>query len=99
MNTPPFPLLEARENTVSSRSICTGRSGSRTKKNFLPPTASKDYRVRFLYFIIAVILYNVWRLANFVLRDEVTVHLGETPPLRAWEIVQLVSRFLFDPGG
>lgn len=68
------------------------------KEHFLPQTASKDYRIRFLYFVIGVILHNVWRLANFVLRDMVTVNLGESPPIQAREIVQLLSRFLFDPG-
>ena len=68
------------------------------KEEFLPQTASKDYRIRFLYFVIGVILHNVWRLANFVLRDMVTVHLGESPPMPAKEIVQLLSKYLFDPG-
>lgn len=68
------------------------------KEHYLPPTASKDYRVRFLYFVIGVILYNIWRLANFVVRDEVDAHLGESPPLPASEIIILLSRYLFDPG-
>jgi len=68
------------------------------KEHFLPMCASKDYRNRFLYFVIGVTMYNVWRLANFVLRDEVDVDLGEKPPLRAGEIVELVGFCLFDPG-
>ncbi|WP_248516324.1 hypothetical protein [Salinarchaeum laminariae] len=40
------------------------------KANFLLQTATKDSRIRFLYFVIGVILYYVWRLANFVLREE-----------------------------
>lgn len=68
------------------------------KKHFLPTSASKDYRVRFLYFTIGVLMYNVWRLTNFVLRDEVDVDLGEKPPLRAGEIIELVAFCLFDPG-
>ncbi|WP_440765095.1 transposase [Natronorubrum sp. DTA7] len=69
------------------------------KNHFLPTCASKDYRIRFLYFVVGVMMYNVWRLANFVLRDEVNVDLGEKPPLRAGEIVELVGFCLFDPGG
>ncbi|WP_433629597.1 transposase [Halomicrococcus sp. NG-SE-24] len=68
------------------------------QKHFLPTSASKDYRVRFLYFTIGVLMYNVWRLTNFVLRDEIDVDLGEKPPLRAGEIVELVAFCLFDPG-
>lgn len=69
------------------------------KKHFLPQTATKDYRVRFLYFVIAVTLHNVWRLTNFMLRDEVDVDLGENPPIPAGELVELVGLFLFEPGG
>ena len=69
------------------------------RKHFLPTSASKDYRVRFLYFTIGVLMHNVWRLTNFLLRDEVDVNLGEKPPLRAGEIVELVAFCLFDPGG
>ncbi|MFC6838421.1 transposase [Halomarina ordinaria] len=68
------------------------------KAHFLPQTASTDYRIRFLYFVIGVILHNVWRLANFVLRDVVSVNLGESPPMPAKEVVQLIAKFLFDPG-
>jgi hypothetical protein len=69
------------------------------KQHFLPQTATKDYRTRFLYFVIGVVMYNVWRLTNFLLRDEVTVDLGESPPLPAGELTELVALCLFDPGG
>lgn len=68
------------------------------KEHFLPTSASKDFRVRFLYFVIAVVMYNVWRLTNFFLRDKVTVDLGEKPPIQAGEIGELVGVHLFDPG-
>lgn len=68
------------------------------KANFLPQTASKDYRIRFIYFIVGCIMYNIWRLANFVLRDEVNVDFGDDPPILGGEIVELVGFFLFDPG-
>lgn len=69
------------------------------KKHFLPTSATPDYRIRLLYFVIGVTLYNVWRMANFMLRDEVDVDLGEDPPILAGEIVELVGLCLFDPGG
>jgi len=55
--------------------------------------------LRFLYFTIGVMMHNVWRLTNFLLRDEVAVDLGEKPPLRAGEIIELVAFCLLDPGG
>jgi len=49
--------------------------------------------------MVGVMMYNVWRLANFVLRDEVAVDLGERPPIRAGELIEIVALCLFDPGG
>jgi len=67
------------------------------KKHFLPTSASKDYRIRFLYFVIGTLLYNVWRMANFILRDAVDVDFGEHPPILAGELIELVAFCLFDP--
>jgi IS4 transposase len=69
------------------------------KQNYLPRSASKDYRMRFLYFTVGVMMYNVWRIANFLLRDELDVDLGESPPILAGEMIELVAFCLFDPGG
>lgn len=67
------------------------------KKHFLPTAASKDYRLRFLYFVIGTLMYNVWRMANVILRDAVSRDLGEHPPILAGEIIELVAFCLFDP--
>jgi len=69
------------------------------KQHFLPKTSTMEYGKRFLYFLIGVVMYNVWRMANFILRDAVSVHLGEHPPITAGEIIELVAFCLFDPGG
>jgi hypothetical protein len=42
-------------------------------------------------------LYNVWRLTNLLLREALSVNLGEKPPLRASEIVELISFCLAPP--
>jgi len=68
------------------------------KKHFLPTTASTDYRVRLLYFTLGVVMYNIWRLTNLLLRDTVDVDLGDSPPLRAGEVVELIG-FCLAPGG
>jgi len=67
------------------------------KKHFLPTTASKDFRIRFLYFVVGTLLYNVWRMANFILRDSVDTDLGEHPPILAGELIELVAFCLFTP--
>lgn len=69
------------------------------KEHFIPRTATKDYRLRLLYFVFGVIMYNVWRIANFLLRDAFDVHLGDNPPIMAGEVVELIGFCLFDPGG
>jgi hypothetical protein len=69
------------------------------KQHFLPKTSTMEYGKRFLYFLIGVVMFNVWRMANFILRDAVSVHLGEHPPINAGEIIELVAFCLFDPGG
>lgn len=68
------------------------------KRHFLPTTASSDYRIRLLYFVIGVTMYNVWRFTNFTLREAVDVDLGENPPISAGEIVEIIGFCLFDPG-
>lgn len=70
------------------------------KDNFLPQVGSADYRVRFLYFVIGTILYNVWRTTNILFRDAVSdeVHFGESPPIPAGEMIELIAYVVFDPG-
>ena len=36
--------------------------------SFLAKTSSKDYGVRLFYFVFAVLLYNIWRLTDFLLK-------------------------------
>lgn len=69
------------------------------KQHFIPQTASKDYRLRLWYFVVGVILYNVWRMANFELREMVDGDLGERPPILAGEIVEILGFYLIEPGG
>jgi hypothetical protein len=61
------------------------------KENFLPRTASSDYRVRLFYFVASVLMYNVWRLTNLLVRSMVDVHLGEKPPIPAGEVSEILG--------
>lgn len=67
------------------------------KKDFLPTIASKDYRVRFLYFAFGVFMHNIWRLTNLLFREAVDVDLGEDPPIVAGEVVEIIA-FCIIPG-
>ncbi len=67
------------------------------KQHFLPTVASTDYRIRFLYFVIGVVMYNVWRVTNLLFRDAVDIHLGEQPPIPAGEFIEILA-FCIVPG-
>lgn len=61
------------------------------KHNFLPQTCSTDYRVRLFTFVAGVLMYNTWRLTNLILRHAIDADLGESPPLSAGELSQLLG--------
>jgi hypothetical protein len=69
----------------------------RLKADFLPSVGSKDYRLRFLYFVIGVIMHNIWRVGDFLLRDEADVELGEKPVFQASEVPEIFENCLFEP--
>lgn len=67
------------------------------KHDFLANTSSKDYRVRLFYFVFAVLLYNIWRLTDFLLKAGVDGEMDYTPVLTAGECVELVASALIPP--
>jgi hypothetical protein len=67
------------------------------KNDFLAKTSSKDYRVRLFYFIFAVLLYNIWRLTDFLLKAGIDGEMEYAPVLTAGECVELVSSALLPP--
>jgi len=64
------------------------------KGDFLAKTSSKDYRVRLFYFVFAVLLYNIWRLTDFLLKADVDGEMDYAPVLTAGECVELVCSAL-----
>ncbi|MFC4552398.1 transposase [Halorussus sp. GCM10023401] len=67
------------------------------KHDFLAKTSSKDYRVRLFYFVFAVLLYNIWRLTDFLLKAGVEGEMDYAPVLTAGECAELVSAALVPP--
>ena len=61
------------------------------KNDFLAKTSSKDYGVRLFYFVFAVLLYNIWRLTDFLLKAAVDGPMVYAPVLTGGEVVELVS--------
>ncbi|MFC7130623.1 transposase [Haloferax chudinovii] len=67
------------------------------KNDFLAKTSSKDYRVRLFYFVFAVLLYNIWRLTDFLLKAGVDGEMDYAPVLTAGECVEIVASGLIPP--
>ena len=67
------------------------------KNDFLAKTSSKDYRVRLFYFVFAVLLYNIWRLTDFLLKAGVDSEMDYAPVLTAGECVEIVVSALIPP--
>ncbi|CQR53042.1 MULTISPECIES: transposase [Haloferax] len=67
------------------------------KNDFLAKTSSKDYRVRLFYFVFAVLLHNIWRLTDFLLKIGVGGEMEYAPVLTAGECVELVCSALLPP--
>jgi len=38
-------------------------------KDFLPKTSSKDYRLRLIKFALAALIYNLWRLTDYLIKS------------------------------
>lgn len=66
------------------------------EKHFMPSSASENYRIRILHFAIRTLLYDVWRMTNFTLRNAVDIDIGEPPPTLAGEFIKLIAFWLFD---
>jgi IS4 transposase len=63
-------------------------------KAFLPKTSSKDYRVRLFSFTFAALLYNLWRLTDFLVKVGLGRDIRSPPVVTAKTFVRAVGRFL-----
>jgi hypothetical protein len=66
-----------------SRIVPTERSYSHrfwgSQNGFLAKTSSKDYRKRLFYFVFAMLLHNIWRLTDFLLKAAVDGPMDYAP--------------------
>jgi len=67
------------------------------KSDFLAKTSSKDYQIRLFYFVFAVLLCNIWRLTDFLLKASVDGAIDYAPVLTAGECVELIASALIPP--
>ena len=67
-------------------------------KAFLPKTSSKDYRVRLFSFVFAALLYNLWRLTDYLVKVGLDQAIRSSPVVTARTFVRAVGRSLRQGG-
>jgi len=67
-------------------------------KSFLPKTSSRDYRVRLFSFVFAALLYNLWRLTDYLVKLGTDRAIRSPPVVTARTFVRAVGHSLREPG-
>ena len=63
-------------------------------KEFLPRTSSKNYRVRFHNFVFAALIYNLWRLTDYLVKMDMDRDIRSPPVLTAKTFSRALGDFL-----
>jgi len=66
----------------------------RIKNKFLGRTCSKEYSVRYFFFILAICIYNLWVLFNVIERGVKGLNPGKIP-IKVDRIIYLVRKVIF----
>lgn len=65
------------------------------KQEFLARTSSTDHTLRLYYFVFGILMYNVWRLTDVLLKAPVSRELTNAPPvLTAAELADWIAIYL-----
>ncbi|SDF89302.1 transposase [Halorientalis regularis] len=63
-------------------------------EEFLPRTSSTDYRVRLCNFVLASLLYNLWRLTDYLIKVGIGEPIRSPPVISANTFVRALGDFL-----
>jgi len=66
----------------------------RCLEDFLPSTTSKEYSVRLFHFGFAMLVFNMWRLVDFLVQVNLDVDQRSKPRLKAKRFLRLVEPVL-----
>ncbi len=66
----------------------------KSMKALLPKTSSRDYRVRLFSFVFAALLYNLWRLTDFLVKVGTDREVRSPPVVTARTFVRAVGHSL-----
>ena len=67
-------------------------------KEFLPRTSSKDYRVRLCNFVLISLLYNLWRLTDYLIKIGLDQPIRSSPVISANTFILALGDFLRETG-
>jgi len=63
-------------------------------EEFLPKTSSTDYRVRFTNFVLCALLYNLWRLTDYLIKVAWDQPIRSSPVVGVKTFVRAIGDFL-----
>ncbi|WP_080510309.1 transposase [Halococcus salifodinae] len=63
-------------------------------KDFMPRTSSMDYRVRFVNFVFATLIYNLWRLTDYLLKRKLDRPIRDDPEIGSRTFARFIGTFL-----
>jgi len=66
--------------------------------DYLPRTSSKDYRVRFTNFVLATLIYNLWRLTDYLIKTAFDIDIRDPPMITGKTFATVLGQFLLRLG-
>lgn len=70
----------------------------KTIVEYLPRTSSTDYRVRLTNFVLAALIYNLWRLTDYLIKIAIDLDVRAPPVLTAKTFATVLGQFLLRVG-
>ncbi|MDG5760932.1 transposase [Natronococcus sp. A-GB1] len=70
----------------------------KTIVEYLPRTSSTDYRVRLTNFVLAALIYNLWRLTDYLIKIAIDMDVRAPPVLTAKTFATVLGQFLLRVG-
>jgi hypothetical protein len=67
-------------------------------KSFMPKTSSTDYRLRLCNFALSTLIYNLWRLTDYLIKVALDEPIRSPPEITAKTFVRALGDFLREVG-
>jgi putative transposase len=102
-----IPFATNRKVTSQNAQMVCDRYGKRwgietafrVQDGFLPKTTSKNYSVRLFYFLLSILLYNAWVLANLLIGMRIGRTLTKPVLTARMFVVVFYTGLKYDDGG